>query len=162
MFRRILAACVLVALIPTAAFAQHMVISRGGPRVGLSLDPDQFVFGGQLTVGEIAPDLTFDPNLELGFGDNQQVIALNLDLHYRFAVTGTRWSPYAGGGLGLNFIEQDRDAPFLDQSSTELGGNLIVGAEAPTRAGNRFFGEMKLGLGDIPSLKLLVGWNFKL
>ena len=40
--------------------------------------------------------------------------------------------------------------------------DLILGAGIPTQAGNRFFGEMKFGLGDIPTLKLLVGWNFKI
>jgi hypothetical protein len=162
MFYRMLVVCAFAVLIPAAALAQTRMITTAGPRVGLSLDPDQVVFGGQLAVGEIAPDLTFDPNLELGFGDNCQVVALNLDLHYHFAVAGTRWSPYAGGGLGLNFIEVDVEAPVRDRSSTEVGGNLILGAGIPTRAGNRFFGEVKFGLGDIPSLKLLVGWNFKL
>jgi outer membrane protein W len=89
------------------------------------------------------------------------VVALNFDMHYHFDMEGTAWRPYAGAGIGLNFIEFDEGA-FSDQSDTEVGGNLIIGAGIPTQSGNRFFGEMKFGLGDIPTLKLLVGWNFKM
>src|SRR5688572_1513817 len=118
-----------------------------GPRGGFSIDPDQVVFGGQLIIGEIAPDLTFDPSLEFGFGDDVTVIALNFDVHYHFAVAGSNWRPFAGGGIGLNFIEFD-DIPGRDDSETEVGGNMILGAGVPTSAGNRFFGELKFGLGD--------------
>ncbi len=48
-----------------------------------------------------------------------------------------------------------------DHSTTEVGGNFIFGAGVPTRSGNQFFGEMKLGAGNIPSFKMLVGWNFR-
>lgn len=137
------------------------VVGGVGPRVGFSTGPDQLVFGGQLIIGEIAPDLTFDPSLEFGFGDHATIIAANFDLHYHFVVSGSAWRPYAGGGLSLNFIEIDRGFGN-DLSDTEVGGSLIVGAGVPTQSGNRFFGEMKLGLGDVPDLKVMVGWNFKI
>jgi hypothetical protein len=152
----------LVALLPAAAFAQSKVVSGAGPRVGFSTDPDQLVFGGQVLIGEVAPAVTFEPNLEIGIGDNQTVIAANFDLLYHFEIQGTEWRPYAGAGIGVNFISVDEPPPFRDQSDTNVGGNLILGAGVPTRAGNRFFTELRFGLGDIPSLKLMVGWNFKL
>ncbi len=160
MFKRMLVIGALGALLAAPAQAQT-VVGGVGPRVGFSVDPDQIVFGGQLIIGEIAPQLTFDPSLEFGFGDHTTVIAANFDLHYHFAVSGSAWRPYAGGGVGLNFIEFD-NGPFQDNSDTEVGGNLVIGAGVPTQSGNRFFGEMKLGLGDIPTLKMLVGWNFKI
>src|SRR5262249_1622383 len=124
--------------------------------------PDQIVFGGQMIIGEIAPSLTFDPNLELGFGDHATVISANMDLHYHFAIQGSPWRPYVGAGVGINFVEVDLPPPFDNTSDTEVGGNLIVGAGVPTSAGNRFFGELKLGIGDSPDLKLMAGWIFKL
>ena len=161
MLRRLLLVLALgvVAAVPAHADA---VVGGWGPRVGFSVNPDQLVFGGQLIIGEVAPDLTFDPNLEFGFGDHLTVIAANFDLHYHFAVSGSQWRPYAGGGIGINFIEFDNNRFANDSSDTQMGGNLIVGAGVPTASGNRFFGELKFGLGDIPDLKMLVGWNFKM
>ena len=160
MFQRLLLLCAFSAVFATAAGAEATV-GGIGPRVGFSTSPDQIVFGGQAIIGEIAPQITFDPNLEFGFGDHQTVIAANFDMHYHFDIEGTAWRPYAGAGIGLNFIEFD-NGPFNNDSNTEVGGNLIMGAGIPTQAGNRFFGELKFGLGDIPTLKLLVGWNFKI
>jgi opacity protein-like surface antigen len=158
--KRLLLICALAALVPAAALAQSPVVSGIGPRVGFSIDPDQLVFGGQLLIGEIAPDVTFDPSLEIGVGDDITVIAANLDLKYHFSVRGSEWRPYAGAGIGLNFLSWD--SPGRDDSETEVGGNVILGAGAPTRSGNRFFTELRFGLGDIPELKIMVGWNFRL
>ncbi len=155
-----LAALALLLLLP--ALAQAQPVGNGvGPRVGFSIDPDQLVVGGHLTFGEVAPNLTFDPNLELGFGDDVTVIAAGLDLHYHFVVNDTRWRPYVGAGMGVHFISFDAP-PGVDDAETEVGGNFIVGAGAPTSSGNRFFGEMKFGLGDVPTLKMIVGWTFNL
>ncbi len=157
----IVLACALAALVPTTVLAAPSAVTGWGPRVGASVDPDQLAFGAQLHVGEIAPNLTFDPNLEIGIGDNVTTVQPNFDLQYHFH-TQSVWQPYAGGGLGIAFYSWDVSGPGRDNSDTEVGANLILGAEAPTRSGNRFFGEMRLGIGDIPSLKLMVGWNFRL
>ena len=151
-----------LAVFPAGSAHAQAVVGGAGPRVGFSVDPDQIVFGGQLIIGEVAPQLTFDPSLEFGFGDRVTVIAANFDLHYHFVVQNSAWRPYAGGGIGLNFIEVDTNDPFVDNTNTEIGGNLVLGAGVPTQGGNRFFGEMKFGLGDIPTLKMLVGWNFRI
>lgn len=157
-----LCAVATLALAPRPAAAASAVVATGiGPRIGFSADPDQLVFGGQLTIGEVAPSLTFDPNLEIGVGDDLLLIGFNFDLHYHFDINST-WRPYAGGGVGINFVDYDDDAFGNSDSDTEFGGQLILGAGAPTSSGNRFFGEMKLGLGDVPDLKVVVGWNFKM
>lgn len=161
MFRRILVLLALAGLVPIGAYADAVVTSYG-PRVGISTSPDQLVLGGQMSIGEVAPKLTFDPNIELGFGDNVTVIAFNLDLHYHFDIRQSSWSPYVGAGAGINLFSFDRPPGFTgDNTTTEVGGQFIFGAGIPTRSGNQFFGEMKLGIGDIPNFKLLVGWNFK-
>lgn len=161
MLKKLVLAALLLAAFPLGARAAATVTSIG-PRVGLSLSPDQVVFGGQLSVGPVAQDLTFDPDLELGFGDNQTVTALNFDMHYHLRLSGSDWRPYVGFGLGLNFIGHDEPAPLRDESNTNVGGNFIFGAQIPTGSSTKFLGELKLGLGDIPSFKLLVGWNFPL
>lgn len=156
----ILAACTLLAVHPTAARAADASVLALGPRVGFSASPDQFVFGGQLKVGEIAPQVTFDPILDLGFGDHETTVAMNFDFHYHLRLRDSDWRPYFGPGIGIAFYTHDNPPPFRDDSSTEVGGNLVGGAEVRTRGGSDFFGELRLGLGDIPSLKMMVGWNF--
>ena len=154
-------AAALTMLLASVAHGQTTNLTAMGFRVGFSVDPDQLVFGGQAVIGEIAPDLTFDPSLEFGLGDDVTLISLNLDLHYHFDLQNTTWRPYAGAGLGIHFIEFD-GGPGNDDSDTEVGGGLIFGASVPTSAGNRFFAELKFGLGDSPDLKMVVGWNFKM
>lgn len=162
MLKRLLSFGLLAALlVPAGALAQGPATAFG-PRIGLSIDPDQLVLGGHMVVGDLAPDVTFNPSLEFGFGDDATVIALNVDGAYHFRIEGSSWRPYAGFGLGINFIEVDLPAPFDDVSDTEVGANLIVGAGVPTRSNNRFFTELRFGLGDIPELKIMAGWLFPL
>ncbi|TMQ57246.1 MAG: hypothetical protein E6K76_10900 [Candidatus Eisenbacteria bacterium] len=155
--RGFLAAIALAAL-PLTAFAQTSVVTAIGPRVGFSIDPDQFVVGGHLAVGPIAPSLMFVPSLDLGFGDNRTVVAGNFDLQYHFR-TDSRWHPYLGAGMGISNETVERRSGN-DVTASEVGGNVVFGAMAPTRSNTQFFSELKLGLGDIPSMKLIAGWNF--
>jgi hypothetical protein len=153
----------VASLLAIASASEAAVVATGiGPRVGFSVDPDQIVFGGHAVIGEIAPSVTFDPSLEFGFGDNSTVVAMNFDAHYHATLANSDWRPYFGAGIGVNFFSHDNPAPFRDDSDTNVGGNLILGAGIPTRSGNRFFTELRLGLGDIPSLKMIAGWNFRL
>jgi hypothetical protein len=161
MLKRLLVLCALGAMLPLTAQAAGPVGTTYGFRAGFSVDPDQLVLGGQMQVGEVAPNLSFDPNLELGFGDNLTIIAFNLDMHYHFDLSNSSWRPYMGAGAGINFIQQDAPPGTSDDSFTKVAGGLIVGAGVPTRSGNRFFSELKIGLGDwAPDLKVLVGFNF--
>jgi hypothetical protein len=152
-----------VALLPAAALAQSRggpVATAWGPRLGFSSGPDQFVVGAQLDFGEVAPDLTITPNVELGVGDNTTTFAMNGDLHFHFRVNNSLWRPYVGGGLGITHFSVD--TPVGDFSDTDVGAAAIVGAIVPTQSGSRFFLEGKIGLGDIADFKALVGWNFRL
>jgi len=160
MLRKLLLTGALLGLLPTVALAASL--TQAGPRIGFSVDPDQIVFGGHLEIGDVAPKITFNPDLELGFGDHVSVVSLNFNMHYNMKLEDSDWRPYVGAGVGLNFVEVDLPAPFEDSSETDVGGTLLVGAGIPTHGGNHFFTELKLGLGDAASLKLLAGWNFNL
>jgi hypothetical protein len=81
----------------------------------------------------------------------------------RVAVRHSEWSPYVGAGMGVNNEAPDRRFGS-DLGQTNVGGNLLFGVTAPSSSGSdsRFFTELKLGLGDVPSMKMVAGWNFGL
>ena len=134
-----------------------------GPRVGFSVNPDQFVVGGHLSTG-FAPGWTLNPSVEAGFGDHATVVALNFDAQYHFDIQGSNWSPYLGAGLGVDFVSVDVPAPFADLHDTVTGLNLIVGTSIPTQGSQHLFSELRIGAGDsaMPDLKGVFGWNFGL
>ena len=158
MLRNLLVAAVL-ALLPATAFAAPTVTSVG-PRVGASIDPDQLVVGGQLSLREFAPGWSFDPSLELGFGDNQTVIAFNLDAYYHLRMSGTDWRPYLGPGLSVDFMSFDEPFGRRDQGETNVGLDLVAGFTLPAGRGDHWFTELRFGVGDIPTLKIVGGFDF--
>ena len=123
-----------------------------GVRGGVSVDPDQFYLGGHYETGPLADRLHFKPNIEAGFGDDLTLIAINFEFVYKFPSKGP-WNLYAGGGPAINFFSFDD----VDDSETEPGFNILVGAES--RRG--LFFEMKIGAIDSPDLKFGVGWSFR-
>ena len=124
----------------------------GGLRGGLSVDPDQFYFGGHFETSPLIDRLHFRPNLEVGFGDDLTLIAANMEFVYKFPRRGG-WGIYAGGGPALNIYMVDD----TDDSETDAGLNLLVGVE---QASGLFF-EFKLGVIDSPDFKFGVGWTFR-
>lgn len=160
--KRILAIVVAVlAVVPafaTDAAAQGSIGFRGwGPRVGLTADPDQVHFGAHLDFGHFAEHVRFQPNFELGVGDDFTVGALNFEASYRFLSRWDAWSPYLGGGLGVNFIGRDGVG---EDTSTEAGFNVLGGIERGLATGDRFFTEAKFGVTESPDFKLTAGWTF--
>jgi hypothetical protein len=163
--RTTLAALVLLTALPAAAWSQ--TVSSVGPRAGLSFNPDQFAFGGQLAITGFARNWSFNPNIDLGIGDNQTVISLNADAQYHVALQDVDWMPYFGFGLGLNFWEADvrslPGTPSRSESNTGFGANLIGGFSLPASQNGQFFSEMRFGIGnDMPRFKLMAGWGFAL
>lgn len=129
-----------------------------GPRFGMTVDPDQVHFGAHVDLGNFSDHVRFQPNFELGIGDDMTIGALNFEAAYRFVSRWEAWSPYMGGGLGMNFI--DRSDAFRDRSDTEVGVNVLGGLEKGMRDGGRFFMEMKFGLEDSPDVKVTSGMTF--
>lgn len=157
--RQLVARCVtslsillgLVVISSTPAAAQD-----GGVRAGLSVDPDQFYFGGHLETAALVDRLHFRPNVEIGFGDDLTLIGANMEFVYKFP-RRSGWGIYAGGGPALNVFIVDDDIDDNDDSDTEAGLNLLVGVE---NASGLFF-EFKFGVVDSPDFKFGVGWTFR-
>ncbi|HEY6193681.1 MAG TPA: hypothetical protein VI504_01450 [Candidatus Eisenbacteria bacterium] len=158
MLRRSMLALAILVMLPAASSAGSF--TAFGPQLGFSQTPDQFLFGGHLQWGDVAPQLDFVPGIDLGFGDNTTLVSVNGDFHYRID-TKTQWQPYVGGGVGIHFFSFDNAGPGVDNSATRGGGHFIAGADVATKSGSRFFAELKLGFGDSPDMKAVAGWSFK-
>lgn len=154
-----LLALVLLCTITTPALGQDDVGYRGwGPRLGLTIDPDQFHFGAHFDIGA-ARKVRFQPNLEVGLGSDLVLFCLNAEAAYRFSSNWDSWSPYLGGGIGVNIASDDDDG-VTDESDTEFGVNALFGVERGLSSGDRFFVESKFGLVDSPDVKITAGWTF--
>ena len=166
MFRRVFGtACLLcAALTATGAWARpgSVTATSIGPRVGFGLSPDQVVVGGHLNVGGFHPDWTFSPILEIGFGDHQTVVTVDFDAYYHVRLADSDWRPYVGGGISINNFNFDERPPFPHHSDTEAGLNFVFGTSIPSGSSAPLFAELRVGLGDIPELRGMFGWNFPL
>jgi hypothetical protein len=157
----LLAVALAVALGPAVALAgpDTDVGFRGwGPRLGVSINPDQFHFGAHLDFGNFARHVRFQPNVELGFGDNVKLLTLNAEAAYRFSSNWDVWTPYLGGGIGANVASVDFGGTTT--SNTNLGVNVLGGIERGLSNGDRFFIEGKFSLNDAPDAKVTIGWTF--
>ena len=128
-----------------------------GPRVGLTFNPDQFHFGAHMDFGNFAQHIRLQPNVEIGFGDNLTLFAVNGEAAYRFASRWDVWTPYLGGGIGANIYSADKGDRGTE---TDFGASILGGIEKGLTNGARFFIEAKVGLADAPDLKTTVGWTF--
>jgi hypothetical protein len=131
--------------------AAPVLAQDAGVRGGISVDPDQFYFGGHIETSPLVDRLYFRPNVELGFGDDLMLIGTNMEFVYKF-LRRSGWGIYAGGGPALNvFVVDDAD------SETDAGFNVIVGAESS----RGLFFEFKIGAIDSPDFKFGVGYTWR-
>lgn len=122
-----------------------------GVRGGISVDPDQFYFGGHYETAPLIDHLYFRPNLEVGIGDDVTLFAANMEFVYKFAAKRD-WTIYAGGGPALNIVTSDNN-----DADTNAGLNIMIGVEQ--RRG--LFFEFKIGAIDSPDLKFGVGYTWR-
>jgi len=146
-----LLAAAAAVLLPSVAAAQGP-----GIRGGVSIDPDQFYFGGHFETGELVDGVHFRPNVEAGLGNDLTLVALNFEFVYKFP-RRNGWRIYAGGGPGVNFYSFDRGPNRDRDTESEAGLNFLIGVE---QSSGLFF-EFKVGALDSPELKFGVGWTFR-
>lgn len=135
------------AIAPDRAEAQEIA---PGVQAGVSVDPDQFYFGGHIETSPLVERVRFRPNVDIGIGEDLTLVAFNFDFTYAFT-SNRPWNLYAGGGPAINWFD------FDSGSETEAGFNFLVGAKAR----NGLFFEMKIGVMDSPNLKFGVGYTFR-
>ena len=136
-----------------AASSPALANSSIGFRTGLALSPDMFIAGIHFRTNALNENLYFVPSVEGGVGD-ATMIAGNADLQYQFR-TKSKLHPYAGGGLTLNWFHDN------GEDNTDVGGSLLGGMSLGETSFGKMFLEAKLGLGDVPDVKIVVGWNLR-
>lgn len=94
-----------------------------GVNVGYNLEAEEFFAGGQARLGLGGLPVIINPSNETYFIDNVTWLQIDLNALYPFGVDNTTFTPYAGAGIGINYIKPEN----LD-SRTDAGLNLIAGA----------------------------------
>ena len=117
----VLAAVAALVGASSPASAQGM---RVGVRAGASVDPDQFYFGGHVETPAIVDRIHLRPNLEIGVGDDQTLIGVNIEAIYKYPLRRSLWVVYGGGGPAINYYDFDND-----DSDTRGGLNFVGGLE---------------------------------
>ena len=131
-----------------------------GLRAGVTDDPDQVVVGVQFNLGEFTRNLRFQPDVQAGFGDDFTTLYVTAPVYYRFNAD-QNFTPYAGGGIALGFVEVDLPATSGgDDTSFEIGGRATGGLEWDLSGGGEFAVELSLGFGDIQDVQVVAVWNF--
>jgi hypothetical protein len=141
----------LLTLTATRAYADPVV---WGPQAGISISPTQFVFGLH-AVTPIGRRVDFVPSVDFGVGDEAFTIAGNGDIHINVAPDNSL-RPYVGGGITIYNINPNADGV---DGTTEVGGMLLGGIWLNRGGGTSYYLEARLGLGDVPDFKALIGLN---
>ncbi len=151
-------ALVSVAILVLGFATSSAAQGQNGIRVGVSDDPNQFVFGGHIERSPVLDRLVFRPNLEIGLGNDLVLIALNFEFAYKIPLEGHPWTAYVGAGPALNILSfRDNDGGRgRDGTDVEGGFNILLGVEHD----EGLYTEFKIGAGDSPDLKFLVGYSF--
>lgn len=153
-----MAGLLLLAALGAPGLARPGLAQTGpGVRAGVSVDPDQFYFGGHYVTDPLADRLRFQPNIEVGLGDDITLVTVNVEFGYWIALKRP-WQVYMGGGPAINIYNFENGSPRGrgDDSDVEGGFNILVGLKH--RDG--LFFELKVGALDSPGLKLGVGYTF--
>ena len=156
-----------LSVIATPTLAQELELDLGvrsyGLRGGINMNPDQFNFGAHVDAGRLGSRVRLQPSVEVGFGNGVRLAAANFDAHYLFSARN--WRPYAGGGLGVNFIDVTRGFGASQGLQIEPVVNAVAGLEwgtpnAGSGAVRRYLLEARVGMGKTPDFKIVAGISF--
>ena len=156
---RTIGTCVLaMGLLALASGMRLYAGVDGDVRAGAYTDAEAAMIGGGVLFDlEKSQHWFFNPNAELVFPDEGDLMTLNGDFHYDFA-SSKNVSYWVGAGPALLFSDDDNDFGD-DNDNTDFGANLLAGLGA--EHGNiRPFGQLKLTLADDSEAVLLFGIRF--
>lgn len=133
---------------------------RIGPRVGYEIDDVEELFIGADARLDIATlPVIVNPAFDYYLTDGYDLFQLSVNALYTFGINNTAFTPYAGAGVGITRVSADTGFDFVDDSNTEVGLNIIGGAEFGF--GNlRPFVQAQLTIGDVDLTTIAGGLLF--
>jgi len=140
-----------VVLFPDTAQSAVKLSARGG----VTVDPDQ-VHAGVVASVPIGLLARIQPSIEFGYGGQLYILAFNLDTVYRLPVTSDSFQAYVGGEPGAAIVYQTgaTSATRTRAGLNPMGGMILRTAERPISL------EARIGIGDLPGLKITAGFSF--
>lgn len=161
----------LILMLITLALTSAPALAGGrlqgwGPRVGLASDPDQAIGGIHWNLGRVHSQLRLVPNVQVGFGDEHAIVEGTAPVHWMFNEVDADFTPYAGGGLAIAWIDRDGSSGNngnnnADDTEVELALKATGGLEWRLRDQTDFFVEVNLVFGDIHDFQAVAGWTFR-
>lgn len=127
----------VVAVVLVAVFGMSDVFAQGlgfmgvGGRLGYAKPSDfdgSIAFGAHVHLGEIIENLVLMPNVDYFSKDEVSFLSVNGNVRYYFPTEGAV-DLFAGGGLGFVRVSVDLGQFGGDVSETEIGLNLLGGAD---------------------------------
>ncbi len=123
-------------------------------RAGIYVESDAIGVGaGLLTPVGSSPRWFFNPNVEVGFGDQENLIAMNGDFHYDYA-RNSGLSAWMGAGPAVLVTN-----PSAGDTRTDLGLNVLTGLSG-TKGDVRPFAQLKGVVSDENQVVLQGGIRF--
>jgi len=121
-------------------------------RGGANVNPDQFYGGVQYTLPPVWETLRPTPSVDVAFGSDAKLIAVNLDLllHSRALGPRSEWTAIVGGGPAINHYR------FPGSSQTSAGLNVV----AALSHASGWFAEFRRGFLKSPDVRLGVGYRW--
>jgi hypothetical protein len=155
-------------LLAVSFFATLAAQAQGGPgfrgwgvRAGVSDRPDQLLVGIQADFGELIENLRFEPNVELGVGDDQRILSLGAPVFYRWPESG-RFDFYGGGGIALGFVDRDEAEEPGEDDGLEFVIAPMLAAGLAWPVGESEAGvELALSANELQNAKLVFRWMFQ-
>jgi hypothetical protein len=147
----------LLLVLTTSVFAQSSPkfgFLGWGPRAGMTVNPDQFHIGAHILIGSSASPVIFQPNIEIGFGDNVTLVTINGDVLYTFRSTSSLWRPALGGEIGFTSTSFKHGG-----SNSDLSLSILGQISKRLTNGNEILLEAKIGVADAPDFKATVGYT---
>jgi hypothetical protein len=139
------------------ADAQTITTQSGQSQVGFyggaSIDPEQGFVGVLWQTPSIGNRFHFRAGIDGGFGNDLRLATINLDFVVRFPLGTSGWHLVQGGGPVIVLTRVNG----FEGTDTSAGGSYLLGFAHDSG----FFGEFRIGGGNIPSLKMGAGYSVR-
>jgi hypothetical protein len=127
-----------------------------GFRVGLSMGPEQMVFGAHTIIINFSSRIRFVPSFDVGFGDDRTVFNAYPD--FRFEIVDNQ--AYIGGAptfvIDKPKLERDEDRP----DEIRVGAAVLAGIYLPIGEKRKYNFEARYELETVPDFKVTIGYLF--